>query len=135
MEILAVFGDRVVDYFQDGREKALRINYVLEKEALGAGGALALVSGFIHDYVLLMNSDLLTNIYFENLYLFFEEQEEDFVIACISYQVNVPHALMEAQDKEVTGFKEKPSYTHYSNAGIYLMKRKVVEASTQKSSI
>ncbi len=125
---LRYLGDQVVDYFQDGSEKALRINYVWEKEALGTAGALALVSGFIHDHVLLMNSDLLTNIDFEDLYLFFEEQEADFVVACIPYQVNVPYAVMETKDKVVTGFKEKPTYTHYSNAGIYMMKKEVVES-------
>lgn len=124
---LRYLGNQLVDYFQDGSDKALRINYVWEENALGTAGALALVEGFIHDHVLMMNSDLLTNIDFEDLYLFFEEQEADFVVACIPYQVNVPYAVMETQDKVVTGFKEKPTYTHYSNAGIYLMKKEVVE--------
>jgi dTDP-glucose pyrophosphorylase len=123
---LRYLGDQLVDYFQDGSEKALRINYVWEENALGTAGALALVEGFIHDHILMMNSDLLTNIDFEDLYLFFEEQEADFVVACIPYQVNVPYAVMETQDKVVTGFKEKPTFTHYSNAGIYLMKKEVV---------
>ena len=74
----------------------------------------------------MMNSDLLTNIDFEDLFLFFEEQEADFVVACIPYQVNVPYAVMETQDKVVTGFSEKPTYTHYCNAGIYLMKKEIV---------
>ena len=120
-------GQQLVDYFQDGSEKALRINYVWEENALGTAGALALVKDFIHDHVLMMNSDLLTNIDFEDLYLFFEEQQADFAVACIPYQVNVPYAVMETQDKMVIGFKEKPTYTHYSNAGIYLMKREVAE--------
>jgi NDP-sugar pyrophosphorylase family protein len=73
-----------------------------------------------------MNSDLLTNIDFEDLYLFFEEQGADFAVACIPYQVNVPYAVMETNGKLVTGFKEKPTYLHYSNAGIYLMKKEVI---------
>ncbi len=120
-------GQQLVDYFKDGSEKALRINYVWEEGALGTAGALALVDNFIHDHILMMNSDLLTNIDFEDLYLFFLEQQADFVVACIPYQVNVPYAVMETQDKVVTGFKEKPTYTHYSNAGIYLMKRDLID--------
>jgi len=119
-------GNQLVDYFKDGSEKALRINYVWEENALGTAGALALVDGFIHDHVLMMNSDLLTNIDFEDLFLFFEEHEADLAVACIPYQVNVPYAVMETKDKTVTGFKEKPTYTHYSNAGIYLMKKEVI---------
>lgn len=120
-------GQQLVDYFRDGSDKALRINYVWEESALGTAGALALVDGFIHDHILMMNSDLLTNIDFEDLYLFFEEQKADFAVACIPYLVNVPYAVMETQDKFVTGFKEKPTYTHYSNAGIYLMKKEVID--------
>lgn len=120
-------GEQLVDYFQDGSEKALRISYVWEENALGTAGALALVDNFIHDHVLMMNSDLLTNIDFEDLFLFFEEQKADLVVACIPYQVNVPYAVMETNGKKVTGFKEKPTYTHYSNAGIYLMKKEVID--------
>ena len=120
-------GNQLVDYFKDGSEKALRINYVWEEEALGTAGALALVDGFIHDHVLMMDSDFLTNIDFEDLFLFFEEQKADLVVACIPYQVNVPYAVMETNGKKVTGFKEKPTYTHYSNAGIYLMKKEVID--------
>ena len=119
-------GNQLVDYFKDGSEKALRINYVWEENALGTAGALALIDDFIHDHVLMMNSDLLTNIDFEDLFLFFEEQQADLVVACIPYQVNVPYAVMETNGKKVTGFKEKPTYTHYSNAGIYLMKKEVI---------
>lgn len=119
-------GEQLVDYFKDGSEKALRINYVWEENALGTAGALALIDDFIHDHVLMMNSDLLTNIDFEDLFLFFEEQQADLVVACIPYQVNVPYAVMETNGKKVTGFKEKPTYTHYSNAGIYLMKKEVI---------
>lgn len=123
---LRYLGNQLVDYFQDGCEKSLRIKYVWEENALGTAGALSLVEGFIHDHVLMMNSDLLTNIDFEDLFLFFEEQNADFVVACIPYHVNVPYAVMETQDKVVTGFKEKPTFTHYSNAGIYLMKKEVI---------
>ena len=119
-------GNQLVDYFKDGSEKALRINYVWEEDALGTAGALALVDDFIHDHVLMMNSDLLTNIDFEDLFLFFEEHEADLAVACIPYQVNVPYAVMETNGKKVTGFKEKPTYTHYSNAGIYLMKKELI---------
>lgn len=120
-------GQQLVDYFQDGQEKSLRIHYVWEDSPLGTAGALGLVKNFVHDRVLMMNSDLLTNIDFEDFYLFLEEQEADLAVACIPYQVNVPYAVMETQGKLVTGIKEKPTYTYYSNAGIYLMKKDVID--------
>jgi dTDP-glucose pyrophosphorylase len=120
-------GEQLVDYLKDGSKKAIRINYLWEKDALGTAGALGLVNDFIHEHVLMMNSDLLTNIDFEEMFLFMEREQADFVVACVPYTVNIPYAVMQVENKQVTGFKEKPTYTHYSNAGIYLMKREVVE--------
>lgn len=122
---LRYLGSQIIDHFGDGSENSIRIKYVHEEEALGTAGALALVNDFKHDYVLLMNSDLLTNIDFEDFFLFFEGHKADFAVACIPYQINVPYAVMETNNFVVTGFKEKPTFTHYSNAGIYLMKREI----------
>jgi dTDP-glucose pyrophosphorylase len=119
--------DQIKDYFQEGQSKSLRIKYVSEDAPLGTAGALSLVNDFVHQHILLMNSDLLTNIDFEDLYLFLEKEQADFVVACIPYEVKIPYAVMETSGNEVLGFKEKPTYTHYSNAGIYLMKREMLQ--------
>lgn len=120
-------GEQIERYFQDGTDKGIRINYVQEIEPLGTAGALSLVDNFLHNHVLMMNSDLLTNIDFEDLFLFFEAQNADFVVACIPYQISVPYAVMETEGNLVKSFKEKPTFTHYSNAGIYLMKRDILD--------
>ncbi|MCZ4407252.1 nucleotidyltransferase family protein [Cryomorphaceae bacterium 1068] len=120
-------GDQIKSYFGDGSERSLSIQYAEETEALGTAGALALMDNVEHDTVLLMNSDLLTNIDFEAFYLFYRETKADLAVACIPYHVNVPYAVMETDGNKVTGFKEKPTYTHFSNAGIYLLNKEVVE--------
>lgn len=120
-------GEQLEDYFGDGSRKGIRVKYVWEKDPLGTAGALALVSDFVHNHILMMNSDLLTNIDFEDFFLFFQREEADLAVACIPYQVNIPYAVMETDGKKVTGLKEKPTYTHYSNAGIYLMKKEVID--------
>ena len=119
-------GDQLVDYFGDGSKNGIRLKYVWEDQPLGTAGALGLVEDFVHDHILMMNSDLLTNIDFEDFFLFFQKEEADLAVACIPYQVNIPYAVMETDGKMVTGFKEKPTYTHYSNAGIYLMKKDTI---------
>lgn len=123
---LRYLGEQIEAYFKDGRDKSLRIQYVYEQDALGTIGALALIENLVHDTILVMNSDLLTNIDFEDFYLFFKNQEADMAIASIPYTVNVPFAVFETDNHTITGFKEKPTYTHYSNAGIYLIKKSVI---------
>ena len=119
-------GGQLKDYFGDGSSKGIEVKYVWEDEPLGTAGALSLIDDFSHDHILMMNSDLLTNIDFEDLFLFLEKEEADLVVACIPYKVNIPYAVIETEGTRVKGLKEKPSFTHYSNAGIYLMKKEVI---------
>src|SRR5690606_31595838 len=114
-------GEKVVDYFKDGSEKGIWIDYVTENEPLGTIGAVGLLSDFKQDHILVMNSDLLTNIDYEDFFKFYQESDADMAIATIPYKVNVPYAVLEVDHSRITSFREKPVYTYYSNAGIYLI--------------
>jgi NDP-sugar pyrophosphorylase family protein len=48
-------------------------------------------------------------------------------VASIPYQVSVPYAVMETENNQVLSFKEKPTYTYYSNGGIYIIKKELLE--------
>jgi dTDP-glucose pyrophosphorylase len=120
-------GDQIVQYFGDGKEKNIHIEYVWEKEPLGTIGAVSQIENFKHDYVLITNSDLLTNIDYELFFLEFIKQDADLAVLTIPYQVSIPYAVLETKDFIVKSFKEKPTYTYYSNGGIYLMKRKMID--------
>ena len=84
------------------------------------------INNFGHDFILLTNSDLLTNLDYEDFFLDFLHQDADLAIVTIPYQVNIPYAVLEMVDGQITSFKEKPTYTYYSNGGIYLMKKSVL---------
>ena len=59
--------EQIVPYF--GSEfHGIRVDYVVENEPLGTIGALAQITNFRHDYVLVTNSDLLTNVDFEHFF-------------------------------------------------------------------
>jgi dTDP-glucose pyrophosphorylase len=120
-------GEQIESYFGDGTERNITINYVWEDVALGTIGAVSKIHNFMHDYVLVMNSDLLTNIDYEHLFLDFINKDADFAVVSIPYQVNIPYAVLETKDGEIKSFKEKPTYTYYSNGGIYLMKKSVLQ--------
>lgn len=121
-------GDKIVDYFGDGKSKGIEIKYVTENEPLGTIGSLKLVKDFAHDHILVMNSDLLTNIDFEDFYENFLNHNADMLVATIPYHVNIPYAVFELQKNTyISALKEKPRYTYYSNAGIYIMKKKLIK--------
>ena len=122
---LRYLGDQIRSYFSDGASKNIIIKYVEEKDPLGTVGAVGLIDDFTHDNVLIMNSDLLTNINWEIFYSEFCQSEADMMVATIPYEVQVPYAVLETNDmNEIQSFKEKPTYTYFSNAGIYLVKKK-----------
>jgi len=120
-------GEQIEEYFGDGNHKNLNIEYVWENEPLGTIGSVSKINNFIHDYVLVTNSDILTNLDYEDFFLSFKEEEADFAVVTIPYKVDVPYAVLETTNGHVMSFKEKPTYTYYSNGGIYLMKREVID--------
>ena len=101
----------------------INFKIVKEKEFLGTAGSLSLIDGFENDTILLMNSDLLTNIDFEDFYRSFKDKKADIMVASIPYDVSLPYAIFETENKNIKSFIEKPTYTHYANTGIYLMKK------------
>lgn len=120
-------GEQIENHFGSGKEKNIKIEYVWETEPLGTIGAVSQIENFEHDYVLVTNSDLLTNIDYEQFFLEFTKHEADLAVLTIPYQVNVPYAVLETVNGAVKSFKEKPIYTYYSNGGIYLMKREMLK--------
>jgi dTDP-glucose pyrophosphorylase len=120
-------GEQIEHYFGNGHQKNIKIEYVWESESLGTIGAVSKINNFEHDYVLVTNSDLLTTIDYENFFLDFVKQEADFAVLTIPYQVNIPYAVLETNDRNIKSLKEKPTYTYYSNGGVYLMKKEVLQ--------
>ena len=118
-------GEQIEDYFGSGKQKNISIEYIRENEPLGTIGSVSQITNFKHDYVLVTNSDLLTNIDYEDFFLEFIKQDADLAVLTIPYQIAIPYAVLETEKGEVKSFKEKPTYTYYSNGGIYLMKKEI----------
>ncbi len=123
---LKYLGNQIENYFGSGEKKNIHIEYVWESEKLGTIGAISLINNFSHDYILVTNSDLLTNIDYEHFFLEFIKQDADLAVLTIPYQINIPYAVLEIQNNFIRSFKEKPTYTYYSNGGVYLMKKDII---------
>ncbi len=120
--------DQLINYFQDGSSKNLNIKYVQENKPLGTIGSVLLVEDFKHDDIIVMNSDLLTNIDFADFYKMFKDSNADMAVAATSYHVDIPYAVLEVDNANaVKSLKEKPRYTYYSNAGIYILNKELLK--------
>jgi dTDP-glucose pyrophosphorylase len=118
--------EQIEDHFKDERE-GIKVKCVREPKFLGTIGSIKFVDIFKNDLVLVMNSDLFTNINFEDFYLHFLENDADMSVCAVPYSLNVPYGIFELNGREIYGIKEKPTYNYYANAGIYLIKKKLLE--------
>jgi len=119
-------GEQLEAHLGDGSSRNITMKYVWEDEPLGTIGAVSKIDDFKHDYILVTNSDILTNLDYENFFLDFIEKDADMSVVTIPYVVGIPYAVMETNNNHIISFKEKPKYTYYSNGGIYLIKRAIL---------
>ncbi len=99
---------------------------VEEQHPMGTIGAASLVPLSADGNTLVMNSDLLTTVNLEEMYLHHVERKADVTIAAIPYTVSVPYAILSTDDCRVKSLDEKPTYSYFANAGIYIFANRVL---------
>ena len=118
--------EQLEEHFSEPKN-GVKIDCIKEPQFLGTMGATQFVPKFYNDVVLVMNSDLFTNIDYEDFYLHFKEHDADMSVAAVPYSVSVPYGIFELDGRNIKGVKEKPVYNYFANAGIYLIKRELLE--------
>lgn len=124
---LKYLGGQIQEYLGQGEEKNIQIDYVWETKPLGTIGAVSNIHNFRHEYILLTNSDILTNLDYEHFFLDFIAQEADLSVVTVPYHVDIPYGVLETDNGHVINLREKPTYTYYSNGGIYLIRKEALE--------
>lgn len=105
------------------------VKCVREPEFLGTLGAVGLVDRDRHGKeTIVMNSDLLTTVSFEDMYFRHCTDGNDITIGVIPYNVSVPFAILETEGDRVTALAEKPSFAYYANAGIYVFANELLDS-------
>lgn len=119
-------GEQLEEHFHEPR-KEVQIQTVREPKFLGTIGSIKFVPEFYNDTVLVMNSDLFTNINYEDFYLHFKEHDADMSVAAIPYDVDIPLGILNLDGRNITGLSEKPHFGYYANAGIYLIRKSALD--------
>ena len=119
--------EQIEEHYKESRNNVM-INCIREPRFLGTIGSIKFVESFSNDTILVMNSDLFTDINYENFYLHFLEHDADMSVASVPYSVSIPYGILNLEnDSDIKGLIEKPTYDYYVNAGIYLIKRSVLD--------
>ncbi|MBK6762550.1 MAG: NDP-sugar synthase [Micrococcales bacterium] len=124
------------DYFGDGSQFGVALDYRVEDEPLGTGGAIrnaadALTCG-PDDPVIVFNGDILTGLDIRALVDSWRRADAD--VAIYLTRVEDPRAfgLVPTEGERVTAFLEKPQtpeeiVTDQINAGCYVFRRRVID--------
>ncbi|MDE6288367.1 MAG: NTP transferase domain-containing protein, partial [Muribaculaceae bacterium] len=102
--------DQIADHFSVP-VAGVKVKTVCESMPLGTVGAARLADLPELGDTLVMNSDLITTISFEELYLKHRDTGAEATVAVIPYQVSVPYAILTIDGDRVSGIEEKPSYS------------------------
>lgn len=115
-------GEQLEEHFKEPHN-GVKVNTVREPKFLGTIGSIRFVKKFYNETILVMNSDLFTNINYEDFYLHFKEHDADMSVAAVPYNVSIPLGIFDLEGRDIKGLKEKPHYEYYANAGIYLIRK------------
>jgi dTDP-glucose pyrophosphorylase len=112
--------DKIRDHIGSGESFGVEVNYVSETEPLGTAGALGLLQDR-QQTLLVVNGDVLTNVNFRALIAYHREQRAGATVGVAAHEVAVPFGVVETDGDRVVGIAEKPVYTYFVNAGIYVL--------------
>ena len=118
--------EQIEEHYKEPRND-VKVLTVREPKYLGTIGSVKFVKEFYNDTVLVMNSDLFTNIDYEDFFLHFHEHDAEMSVAAVPYNISIPYGILDLEGRNIKGLLEKPQYNHYANAGIYLIKRRALE--------
>ena len=118
-------GEQLEEHFKEPKGDIL-VKTVKEPKFLGTIGSIRFVKEFYNDTILVMNSDLFTNINYEDFYLHFQEHDAEMSLAAVPYDISIPYGILDLEGHDIHGLIEKPKFTYYANAGIYLIKRRAL---------
>lgn len=123
---LRYLGKKIENHCQK-KYQDIPLQFLYEENPGGTIASAGLIPEYKHDEILLMNSDILTNVNFEDMYKEFIEKKADFMVASVPYHIDLPYAILETDANSILSFKEKPQYTYYANSGIYIFKKELLE--------
>ncbi|MFT7004463.1 MAG: dTDP-glucose pyrophosphorylase/predicted transcriptional regulator [Sulfurimonas sp.] len=117
----------IQNYFKDGSEFGVTIEYVFEEQRMGTAGALSLLKNKPTEPFFVMNGDLLTNVNFEHLDNYHNANKSIGTMCVREYEFQVPYGVVNIKDSRILSIQEKPTHTFFVSAGIYMLSPEILE--------
>ncbi len=113
-------------FFQSGDRWKIKIDYVIENNALGTMGPLTLINDLPDDF-LVMNGDILTDINFGLFHDAHCKSKANFTISSKVREHKIDYGVLDVSSQGfLIGFREKPVDVFQVSMGIYMLKKETV---------
>jgi NDP-sugar pyrophosphorylase family protein len=118
---LNYLGNMIEEYFGDGSNYGVTINYLNEDVPLGTAGCLSLLPSRPNLPFIVTNGDVLTDVNYSELLDFHIHHEANATMAVRQHEIRNQFGVVQIKGLEIEGFEEKPIYRSHVNAGIYAL--------------
>lgn len=119
--------DIIKDYFGDGKEFDVNVDYILEQKRMGTAGALSLLKERPNEPFFVMNGDLLTNVNFEHIFNYHMLNKATATMCVREYDYEVPYGVVKMNDNKIVEISEKPVQKFFVSAGIYMLSPEILD--------
>lgn len=117
----------IKNHFKNGESHGISINYIDEDFPLGTAGSLGLLpKNLPHLPLIMMNGDLLTKVNFKDLLDFHNDSKANATMCVREYNFQVPFGVIDIDGYKIKSIKEKPNYSYFVNAGIYVLNKDII---------
>ncbi|MAR78440.1 MAG: alcohol dehydrogenase [Gammaproteobacteria bacterium] len=118
----------LIKYFGNGQDFGVNIQYLVEEKPLGTAGCLTLLDDAIrYENIMVINGDILTMMDFNQFLLFHKKSNRLISICGAEHNIEIPYATLSISEDEIIHIEEKPMIKNFINAGIYLLKKEIVQ--------
>ncbi len=124
--------EKIIQYFGDGSNFGVKIDYVIEKEdePLGTAGPIRLAKNKLDNNFLVLNGDVICNVDFRELILAFSKNRKTGTILLNEVADASRFGVAELQGNVISRFIEKPkpgdTSSRLINAGRYVFNKKII---------
>jgi len=129
-------GEKIENYFGNGKEWGIDIKYSFEKEKglLGTGGALKNAESFLENEFIVLYGDTFLNINYQDLISYFYKQDKLGVMVAFTNQPKTMLNNIEVNNKnEIINYdKRKEEKANCIDAGVLVFKKDILNLSSAK---
>jgi NDP-sugar pyrophosphorylase family protein len=128
---IGYLGEKIKDYFKDGKEFGVDIKYLEENEPLGTAGPLKLAKNELTESFLVSNGDELKDINLDEMYKQHKKNKALVTIALTKVEDPSQYGVAKLDGEKILEFIEKPKKeeapSNLINSGLYIIEPEIID--------